>query len=225
MTETKNFSSLADAAQKVADDMAAALKAAIEARGQASCVVTGGRSPKAVFPLLAKADLDWSKVTITLSDERWVETIHHDSNEKLVRDYLLTDKAADATFVGLKTAETNAPAAQKAVHERIKALSRPFDAVFLGMGEDGHIASLFPKNPCLKAGGLAVASQASHHPHWRMSLTGLALLDSRRIFLLISGETKRAVLRNAGLSRDIAELPVRMILQQDRVPVTVYISD
>ena len=120
-------------------------------QGKASLCVTGGRSPGPVYDILSNAALDWARVDITLSDERFVDTGSADSNERLVRERLLTGRAARANFLGLRgTAETPEAAAAEAS----AALSGwlPFEVTLLGMGEDGHFASLFPKSTALAAG-------------------------------------------------------------------------
>jgi 6-phosphogluconolactonase len=169
-------------------------------------------------------------VWITLSDERWVDTSSASSNEKLVRDHLLRGPAAESNFVGLKTP---APQAQMATHaswSRVAELPRPFDVMLLGMGDDGHVASLFPDSP-----GLAtaldlsqppgcVAMTAPVPPRERISLNLRALLDSRRIAILIAGDAKWATYERACKRGPAVDMPVRALLQQQNVPVAVYWS-
>jgi len=129
---------LADAA---AQAIAARLTEAIQARGTASLVATGGRSPGPVYDRLREADLDWSKVGITLSDDRGVDAGTPDSNVRLLRERLLFGRAAAATFYPLW------PVA--GLQADTIASLMPFDAVMLGMGEDGHIGSMIPGDPGL----------------------------------------------------------------------------
>ena len=175
------------------------LEEAIAARGQASLVVSGGRTPARLFEQLRGEALDWSKVWVTLADERWVETNSPASNEKMVRETLLTGPAAAAHFVGLKNP---APAPEAGADWATRALTRvphPFDVVLLGMGTDGHFASLFPGLPETKAGldlhnpALCVAVDKQQNGYARMSLTISALLHSRLILVAISGRPKRTV--------------------------------
>jgi 6-phosphogluconolactonase len=204
------------------------LEEAIQARGAASLVVSGGRTPVRLFEQLRTEALDWSKVWITLADERWVETNQPASNEKLVRETLLTGAAAAAHFVGLKNP---APAPEAGADWAARALTRvphPFDVVLLGMGEDGHTASLFPGSLALPRaldrsvppGCIAINSLTA--PHARLSLNLSALLDSRRIIVHIEGESKWQVYQRAKAPGPVAELPVRSVLQQKEVPVDVY---
>ena len=131
-------------ADGLANDVAEQLRAAISARGEATLVVSGGRSPVAFFQNLAKQGLDWSKVTISLADERWVPVEHADSNAGLLKKYLLQGPAAKAKFLSLYAAAANLEdAAEQA--DRLLAELPAIDVLVLGMGDDGHTASLFPQ--------------------------------------------------------------------------------
>lgn len=217
-------------AATVAARVAELLRAAIAARGSARLALSGGRSPVAMFTRLAQAELDWSQVGITLVDERWVPTDHADSNERLLRDHLLVGPVAQARFVGLKTAAATAADALIERERCLRAQLLPFDVVVLGMGEDGHTASLFPG-----AAGLAAALAANGEavlaaidppaaPHARISLTLAALLASRQLLLPIAGAAKHAVYRRACAGAAPLELPIAAVLQQARVPVDVYLG-
>jgi len=204
-------------AQAAARAVEACLVEGLKTRGRASLVATGGRSPGPVFDALTDPAVDWARVVVTLSDERCVDADAPDSNARLVRERLLTGVRARAHLLPLWPEPPEAA---------LKALA-PFDAVMLGMGEDGHIASLIPGDP-----GLAQAMDAASDrltvpvpagigkpPLARISLTLAALLQSRALFLLIAGEAKRDVVARALAG---ADLPVRAILAQDRVPVRVF---
>lgn len=205
---------LADAA---AAGIVARLEEAIMSRGRASLVATGGRSPGAVYDRLASAALDWARVTVTLSDERCVEAHSPDANARLVRDRLLRGAAAPAGWLPLWGEGDPTP--------RLRTLL-PFDVVMLGMGEDGHVASLIPGMPGLAAAmdprgeDLVQATPAGwgSPPVARVTLTLAALLAARTILILIAGDAKRRVLEAAQAG---ADLPVGALLTQDRVPVRV----
>ena len=214
--------------EALSDSIAAHLARAIELRGAASLVVCGGTTPRPLFERLSRASLPWSAVTITLTDERWVPPDSDQSNEFLVRGSLLVGRAAEARFVGLKTPD---PTPEKAVGVCERALAPipyPFDIVLLGMGKDGHFASLFPQDPgldaALAASGdqLCVASRPATAPHPRLSLTLSALLDSRRVTVLITGKEKWRVYRRAARPGPVEELPIRAVLRQNQVDVDVY---
>jgi 6-phosphogluconolactonase len=217
-------------AAALAGEIKVDLEEAIAARGAASLVVSGGRTPVKLFEQLSAEKLDWSKAWVTLADERWVDTAAEASNERLVREKLLAGPAGAAHFVGLKNP---APAPEAGADWATRALTRvphPFDVVVLGMGEDGHTASLFPSSMALAraldpaAAPACIAINALVAPHARVSLNLAALLDSRRIVLHIEGDTKWQVYQRARTPGTTAELPVRAILQQKEVPVDVYWS-
>ena len=204
---------MADAA---AHAVAAQLSVGLAARGRASLVATGGRSPGPVYDRLKDADLDWAHVAVTLSDERQVDVDSPNANLRLLRERLFVGEAARAHYLPLT--DYAEPA--------LRALM-PFDAVLLGMGEDGHIASLIPGSPVMAEAmdpdGKALVAESpagfGSPPVPRITLTLAALLQSRAIFLLIAGEAKRQVVADALAG---ADLPVRAILDQTRVPIRVF---
>jgi 6-phosphogluconolactonase len=199
----RRFDGAAALATTLANDVERALAAALQERAFASLVVSGGKSPVPFFRRLSEAPLDWRRVQITLADERWVEADDAESNEGLVRRELLRQQAAHAQFVGLKN---DAPTPQQGAARswaRIEPLPRPFDVVVLGMGTDGHTASLFPGSPGIAAAldpaaaPACVAMSAPAAPNLRMSLNLAALLQSRRVLLQLDGERKWEVYREA----------------------------
>jgi 6-phosphogluconolactonase len=203
---------LADAA---AAAIAAQLTEALSLRSRAGLVATGGRSPGAVYDRLAAGGPDWSRVIVTLSDERCVAPDDPASNQKLVRERLLQGPGRRAHLLPLWP-EPEAAA--------LAALT-PFDAVMLGMGEDGHIASLIPGDPGLEdalttteATRLAPAGLGKP-PVARITLTLKALLNARAIFLLIAGETKRGVVQRALAGED---LPVGRLASQSKTPIRIF---
>jgi 6-phosphogluconolactonase len=216
-----------DAAAQAAAD---AIVARLALPGPKHLLVTGGRSPGPVYDRLAKIDLDWSRVTVALSDERFVGLDSPESNERLVRERLLQHHAAKATLVPIKgngpTPADDAEALEPAIRDLV-----PFDATLLGMGDDGHIASLFPSTPNLTAlldpngeqfaVGVEVAGLAPYVP--RISLTGRALFDSKLILLLTNGERRKALLERVFTDRDFAP-PVSALIRQTRAPVRLLWS-
>lgn len=214
----------------LAADITEALQAGLAAGRGASLVVPGGRSPVALFEALSNAELDWEDVWVTLGDERWVDASNSASNEHLVRAHLLRNAAARANFVGLKNSAPDPERGAGAAWSALADLPRPFDYMLLGMGEDGHTASLFPGSPALAealdptAPPGCVAMQAAQAPRARLSLNLRALLDARRIGVLIIGEAKWATYQRARLRGPIAEMPVRALFHQQNVPVSIYWS-
>ncbi|MBJ7444972.1 MAG: 6-phosphogluconolactonase [Sphingobium sp.] len=216
------------AAAHLATRIATLLADAIMARGTASLALSGGRSPKPVLEALARTPLDWSKVVVTLVDERWVAPDAPDSNERLLRETLLTGPAAAAHFVPMKNDAPDAYLGQPAVEAAFAAILWPLDIVLLGMGEDGHTASLFPAAVELADGltstarTIAVTPPAA--PHQRLSLTASAILAARHIFLQISGDAKKAVYAQALENGPVEQFPIRLALLQSETPVEVWIS-
>lgn len=185
--------------------VASTLEQALTRNGSASLVVSGGSTPAPVLRYLLSADIDWKQISVTLADERWVAPGHEDSNESLVRDTLLQDKAAEARFVPLYSADRSGDAALQQAAEGVAGMQQPFSVVMLGMGGDGHTASLFPdapKHELLSAMDLQSSdSVAFLHPpsvaQARISLTRACLLRSESRFLHITGNGKRDVLMAA----------------------------
>jgi len=226
--EFKVFEDAADLTHRMAELIVHLLGDSISHRGRASLVVSGGTTPVALFEVLSGADLTWEKVVISLADERWVDTGSPDSNEHLVRTHLLKNKAAAARFIGLKTPDGTAGAGEAACARRILQIPAPFDLLLLGMGDDGHTASLFPGATVLPEAlnmtsdriCMAVSPPAASHD--RMTLTLPALLNSRHIFVHIVGEKKRQVYETAIAGESPEEMPIRAILGQKRAPVTIW---
>jgi 6-phosphogluconolactonase len=224
------FSDIEALSRALAHQIAAGLRTAIATRGLASLVVSGGKSPTRLFELLRAEELDWSAVCVALADERWVDPSDPASNEKLVRDVLLNGPAAKARFLGLKNAAPTPDMGAVSAWETFARVPRPFDAVVLGMGDDGHTASLFPGspnlpsalNPAAVAGCVGMRSPVAPHP--RLSLNLSALLDSRRIILLITGDAKWRTYLAACAPGPVQDMPVRAVLRQTRTPVEVMWS-
>jgi 6-phosphogluconolactonase len=224
------FADIEVLSRALADQIAASLKTAIAARGLASLVVSGGKSPIKLFEMLRTQELDWSRVCIALADERWVDPSDPASNEKLVRDVLLQGSAAAARFLGLKNGAPTPDMGAVSAWETFARVPRPFDAVVLGMGDDGHTASLFPGSPNLlsalnpDAVPGCVGMRAPVAPQPRLSLNLSALLDARRIVLLITGDAKWRTYLAAGAEGPVQDMPVRAVLRQTRTPVEVMWS-
>lgn len=217
----------------IAAHIANALRTAITARGQASLAVSGGKSPIPMFEALREQDLDWSRVTVVLVDERVVPRDHADSNTALVACHLLQGKAAAARFqlffreLAPKFNAEVLDALVRDAEERIAALPWPLDVAVLGMGEDAHTASLFPGAP-----GYARAIATDERlawvvpdtaPHARISFTLSALLAARELVLSLSGENKLAVYRRAAQKADEA-LPISLVIHQRQTPLSIWMN-
>jgi len=221
------YADIESASRELAARIAASLAAAIGARGVASLVVSGGRSPVRLFEILREQPLDWGHVCVALADERWVSPEDAGSNERLVREVLLKDHAAPARFLGLKNGAPTPDLGAVSAWETFARVPRPFDAIVLGMGDDGHTASLFPGSPNLPralneaAAAGCVGMWAPVEPHPRLSLNLTALLDSRRIAVLITGESKWRTYAAACAAGPVEDMPIRAVLRQSRTPVDV----
>jgi 6-phosphogluconolactonase len=208
-----------------AEDLVSILKTGIKTRGRASLVVSGGRTPLALFKQLSETDIEWDRVDITLADERWVGEGHEASNTSLVKANLIQIIASAAHFVELKSDVADASEGVNAAEKAIASMSQPFDALILGMGEDGHTASLFPCSEqvndglSMNSGRTCIAVQPTTAPHQRISLTLPALLNSRHIFLHLTGDKKKQVLLDALDNATEAQKPITAVV--NRAPVTL----
>jgi 6-phosphogluconolactonase len=187
-------------AEALATQVAALLRTAIAERGTALLAVSGGSTPARFFERLSHEVLDWSKVRVTLVDERWVPESSERSNARLVKSLLLRHAAVDARFVPLYVEAPTPEAAITTLRARVATLPATFDVVILGMGGDGHTASFFPGGDRLaealdlKGTARVLPMRAAGAGEPRITFTLPALLDSRALFVHIEGEAKRAVL-------------------------------
>lgn len=211
-------------AQALAERVAAALDYAVTTHGGASLVLSGGRSPIAFFEALSVCELDWQKVQISLADERWVDRDHPDSNEGLLRRHLLRNAAANAELLGLYQPAESLEEAARLASEALQALRKPIDVLVLGMGDDGHTASLFPGSPLLAQGldeeGMqpCLPMLAPVEPRQRISMTYPLLASARLQCLSIQGAQKLETLRQA-IQVEPAQMPIRAFLN---APLEIY---
>lgn len=208
-----------------------ALSDALRERNAASFLVSGGSSPAPIYKRLSEAELDWEKIQVALVDERWVDIDHDKSNEAFIQQTLLQNNATVAPLTGMKNSAVSALAGVAQCEANYQKLTAPFDVTVLGMGPDGHTASLFPHAEglaeSLEAGNLcsaikAIKSEVTGDCTERMTLSLKGIQNSRHLLLLISGEEKLATYREALAGDDVSVMPVRAVLQQDVVDVTVY---
>ncbi|MEH6345292.1 MAG: 6-phosphogluconolactonase [Bermanella sp.] len=192
--------------------------------------VAGGNTPKALYELLSKLPIPWEKVQVTLSDERWVDVKHNDSNEKMVRTELLINHAKKSRFIPLKNAKHSPSDAIALCDTNLKHNMPTLDVVVLGMGDDGHFASVFPNIENLQVLldlQQIRACQAVCPPGKdpRMSLTLAYLLTARKIYLLIFGQRKKNIISSVSLGNSLsASYPVAALINQQVCPVEVYWS-
>lgn len=202
---------------------------AIEVRGHAYLVVSGGKTPKSLFRMLARTNIDWQRITITLTDERNIRPSECDSNEYLVRINLLQHFAAKSNFISLYSKKKCSNARVAEIKSRLDVLPK-FDIVLLGMGEDGHTASLFPCSTELDCGLSDTHNDAvlllnpKTAPYQRISLTKNRLLNSRTIFLHLVGEEKRIAFEQAMKGTEAQIMPIRAFLNHPSTDIQVMYS-
>ncbi|KVP03127.1 6-phosphogluconolactonase [Burkholderia ubonensis] len=179
-----------------------ALRAALARPARATLAVSGGTSPRPFLQTLSHAALDWASVDVTLVDDRWVPEDDAASNARLVRDTLLQHAAAPATFLPL--VDTGAALDAHVAALNANPAHRLPDVAVLGMGEDGHTASIFADAPewdhAITTAERFVAVHPGAAPHARVSFSLDALKRIDRLFLLIAGNRKREVLEAAASS-------------------------
>jgi len=223
-----DFGSSSELAEALADRVSASLADAIAARGHATLAVSGGSTPVRFFEALSAKKIDWSNVTMTLVDERFVPPDHERSNEALVRRHLLKGEAATARLLGLwRDTNTVEEAAQRALLD-IARLPTPLDMVVLGMGTDGHTASFFADaqgfglltDPTCPVPVLPVRAKSAGEP--RLTLTLPVLAQARGVVLHIEGAEKETVLARALAGAPASELPIRAVIDHAVGPLHIF---
>lgn len=210
-------------ADQLAEAIAEALKTDLAEQERVLLVISGGSTPVMFFQTLSTKSLPWERVDITLADERWVDEQSSESNARLVREHLVQDKASSARFVPLTSTAATPEQGVADVSDQIKFLAWPASAVVLGMGSDGHTASLFPDSReldlALSSGEPLVAVRTPSQPQPRITLSADRLHQARRHFLHITGEDKRTVLARALSGDDARKLPIRAFFS---CPLAIY---
>ncbi len=223
------YNSRSEMVEGLANATEKALESAVAERGEASWAVSGGSTPAPLFTEMATRDLQWGKMQVALVDERWVNIDHPRSNEAFMLKALNTGTSKAARFLGMKTEHDNAQDAVAEVNEQYNMIAQPFDSILLGMGPDGHTASLFEgakgiesafypecRNICTAL--TAIKSDVTGEEVERMSLTAAAIAKARHVVLMITGQEKLKVLEEALEPR--STLPIGRLAR--RKPFEVY---
>ena len=220
-----------DLVARVSADLAALLRAGIAERGAAGMAVPGGSTPAPVFAALRETALDWPAITLTLGDDRWVAADHPASNAGLARRTLLTGNSAAARFLPLVDTPSDLAQDAAAADARLAALDWPLDVQWLGVGLDGHTASLFPGEGWAAAMDPDCAQRVvaltpdrlpAEAPYPRLTMSLRGLLEARQIIIVANGMEKRAVLDAALPPGPLEQAPIRAVLNQTRTPVRIY---
>ena len=226
--ERHDFTDRTALAKALASAVADNISAALTAQGVAAIAVSGGTTPAKLFVELGKhREVDWTKVFVTLVDERWVDETSDRSNAALVNEKMLQGPAAVAHFIPLYSGgDTPDAEAIARTNRGIETLPRHYAAVLLGMGNDGHTASFFPGadnlNEALLGEGPAVAVRAPGAGEPRVTQVLRRLLDTDALYLQIEGEEKAATLARALGDGPVEEMPVRAVLRQQFKPLEIY---
>ncbi|WP_405600012.1 MULTISPECIES: 6-phosphogluconolactonase [unclassified Pseudoalteromonas] len=207
------------------------LRDGIENNGRAVLMVSGGSSPAPAYKHLSTLDLDWKNVDVAMVDERWVDTTHEKSNEVFIKNTLLQNYGSAANFITMKNTAATAQQGVQECEAAYSELKSPYDVTILGMGPDGHTASLFPNAEGLEHGLTttqsvcainAIQSDVTGSITERMTLTLNAIAQSKVVKLLISGEEKLAVYKQAKAGGDVNDMPLRAVLNHPSINIEVY---
>lgn len=213
-------------ASTVADEIVAVIEETLADRDRCFIALSGGETPASVNRLLALAprveSIDWDRVTLILGDERWVPVNDPQSNAKMVQDTLLSSLSHKPIFIHVNTSLASPELGAKDYESKIKAAlgeGGVLDLVLLGMGEDGHIASLFPNCEKVKRGGASVITTKSPNGQQRISLSIDTLFSARKIVFLVKGEGKASMIKQVMHGKsDPQTLPARFYtIAQERV--------
>ena len=216
-------------AQALAALVAGQLEASLTRRGRATLALPGGTTPERFLKALSGAGIDWPQVTVMPGDERFVPAESPRSNTGMLRRALLRGPAASARLLALPAPAGSPEAAAGECAGAIDA-ALPLDVLVLGMGADGHIASLFPGadllqralDPACPEPLLPIRAPAAGEP--RLTLTAPVLLGARHRHILIAGADKLAALQAARAPGPVAEMPVRLLLQAPDA-VTIHYAE
>ena len=215
-------------AEALAGRVASLLQQGIAARGEALIAVSGGNTPVRFFEALSTEKLDWSKVIVTLVDDRFVVPESERSNEGLAYRHLLKNEAAKASFIPLYSPADSIQEAAGIANDRIATLALPFDVVVLGMGNDGHTASFFPGGDRLAEATrtdtrrLISTMSAEGAGEDRLTLTLPPVINARALFLHMEGSAKRSVFAEALKDGPAEDLPIRYVLHSAPNPIQLY---
>ena len=205
-----------------------ALKVEIQAFGSASLLVSGGSTPKRLFELISYEPIEWNKITVSLVDERFLPNGHADQNGELLKEFLLKNEAIKANFIPLVFDPSDAENNLKMAVKAFENVSRPFTVVVLGMGIDGHTASLFPDSPMLdramdkNSSDLLLNVTTPSSPYSRITFSRKVLLDAKNLFLHYYGAEKKEILDSVLDCTNQEKYPISGFVNQQENVLKVY---
>lgn len=222
------YDDIEEMADAVAGDVGFIVESALDARGSCLLALPGGRTPKPIFARLAEAKLPWKKVTIIPTDDRLVPMQDERSNVRGIAEAFLR---AGARVVPIATEIPDHKLAGNSADARLQDLPWPPDLCWLGMGDDGHVASIFagpdlqdaldaPK--ARRAVGVLPDPMPADVPVARVTLTRASILSARTILVTITGQKKRDLLEQAIADGQSSKLPIGRVLAEAEQPIDIH---
>lgn len=224
------FTDKAELEHKLALEISQILNQEIKNKGEATLLVSGGSTPKKLFEILSNKEIDWKKVSIGLIDERFVATETDESNELLIKNTLLKNNAADAKFIGLVFNLDDYKENLNIAISKNNAINKSITCSVLGMGLDGHTASLFPNSEeiytddSIFGDKIIINTKASSEPSKRISYTKSKILSSKHLFLYFNGKEKLDVFNSAKKSNNPSLKPISAFIHQNKKTLNVFCS-
>ena len=224
------FTNKAELELKLAEEISQKLNLELKNKGEATLLVSGGSTPKKLYEILSNKKIDWKNVSIGLIDERFVATNTEESNELLIKNTLLKNKAADAKFIGLIFNINDYKENLNITISKHKPFYKSITCSILGMGSDGHTASLFPNfeevytDDNIYGDKMIINTKATSEPSKRISYTKAKILSSKHLFLYFNGKEKLDVFNSAKKNKNASIRPISAFIHQNINTLNVFYS-
>ena len=215
---------------ELAEEISQKLDLELKNKGEANLLVSGGSTPKKLYEILSNKKIDWKNVSIGLIDERFVATNTEESNELLIKNTLLKNKAADAKFIGLIFNINDYKENLNITISKHKPFYKSITCSILGMGSDGHTASLFPNfeevytDDNIYGDKMIINTKATSEPSKRISYTKAKILSSKHLFLYFNGKEKLDVFNSAKKNKNASIRPISAFIHQNINTLNVFYS-
>ena len=215
---------------ELAEEISQKLDLELKNKGEANLLVSGGSTPKKLYEILSNKKIDWKNVSIGLIDERFVATNTEESNELLIKNTLLKNKAADAKFIGLIFNINDYKENLNITISKHKPFYKSITCSILGMGSDGHTASLFPNfeevytDDSIYGDKMIINTKATSEPSKRISYTKAKILSSKHLFLYFNGKEKLDVFNSAKENKNASIRPISAFIHQNINTLNVFYS-